>query len=130
MTKVRMGLAGTLGSLMAGSVGAYFGLRENEDIDPVTSVLNLNSSRTSGRGRCMVRTTSSTTLGQDKEYGEFLKQSGDAKASIATACLRKFPEINKEYEDVTVEVINDSYGKYIVSQVKITGSYIGSSSRG
>ncbi|CBY93248.1 hypothetical protein HF1_12400 [Mycoplasma haemofelis str. Langford 1] len=115
-TKVRMGLAGGLSSLVASSIGAYFGLQSNND--PVTEILNLQ--RASKKGRCRVRITSSTTLGSGREYKDFYQENGDKRKEIATSCLKKLPSVNMDREDVIVEVIKNSYGSYAVSRVVIS----------
>ncbi|AEG72498.1 hypothetical protein MHF_0199 [Mycoplasma haemofelis Ohio2] len=101
MSKVRMGLAGGLASLTAGSVGAYLGLDGSDD--PISKVLSLDSHRTTKNGRCRIRVNlGSGNEENEKEYGEFYKQSGDSKGVVASYCLKRLSEVDKEKEDAVV----------------------------
>ncbi|AEG72504.1 hypothetical protein HF1_01770 [Mycoplasma haemofelis str. Langford 1] len=116
MSKVRMGFAGGLASLTAGSVGAYLGLERDDD--SINKVLNLHFTKTTRRGGCKVLIEGEGTHSNQK-YEDFYKSYGDKNGEFARICLNKIPSLNKELENVLVRVKKGSDGSYVFDSVGI-----------
>ncbi|AEG72490.1 hypothetical protein MHF_0191 [Mycoplasma haemofelis Ohio2] len=117
--KAKMGIVGVLASLVSGLAGTYFYFTQETDIDRVRS---LNLSRATKKGRCKVRINGDqgrVVGGSDLDYNEFYKGHGDKGAVVATSCLKKLTEVDREKEDVVVEVTKGNDGSYVFSKVII-----------
>ncbi|CBY93252.1 hypothetical protein HF1_12440 [Mycoplasma haemofelis str. Langford 1] len=121
-SKVKMGLAGGLASLISGSVGAYFGLEEKED-PSIAKVLSLDSQTTSRFGKCKVRLEGiggqDTGFEKTYTYSEFYKEKKDPKGAIASACLTKLTEVDKSKENA-VAVLKEEGDSYVFKEFRIS----------
>ncbi|AEG73559.1 hypothetical protein MHF_1323 [Mycoplasma haemofelis Ohio2] len=122
-SKVKMGLAGGLASLISGSVGVYFGLEEKENAS-ITKVLSLDAQTTSKFGKCKVRLEGiggkDTGLEKTYTYSEFYKGKKDPKGAIASACLTKLTEVDKSRENAVAVLEEKNGDSYVFKEFRIS----------